>query len=266
MTYNSDSIVIITNISKLVMPYLICILFGILVGLSELINRYPDEPKKILVSLTAINYMLLNGVSSIIAFYIIDQYGTSFLNIPLDDIKKVMIASFSSMLFLRSSVFTMKVGSQDVAIGPSAILTIIMNCIDRTYDRERAEERARSIEVIMKRIDYTKAKKDLPLVCLSLMQNLSLEEQTRLATELSSLETGDTKFSKTKSVVLGLTIVKYTGPNALKEAIKILGSEIEYSQDGEKNKLDVLVEEMLMITAKEALTDNIEKEDLNAKK
>lgn len=219
-------------------------IIGGLVGLSELISRYQDEPQRIFRSISAYSYMFLNSMASLITYKLIDLYGATYFQSKPDEIGGLMLAGFSSMLFLRSSLFTVKINTQDIPIGPAAMLTILMGSADRAFDRERAEDRAKSIEKIMKTVDFEKAKVDLPMVCLGLMQNLSTEEQNKLGQDVTSLSSSsDNKSKKAKSIMLGLTIFKYTGPKVLEEAIRVLGDEIML-QNGNSivNKLDQLIQ------------------------
>jgi len=225
--------------------FLASFIVGGLVGLSELISRYQDEPKRIFKSIPALLYIILNGVASLISYSLIDKYGVTYFKTAPDETSGLMLAGFSSMLFLRSSLFIVKINNQDIPIGPAAMLGIIMGSADRAFDRERAEDRAKTIEKIMKPVDFEKAKFDLPMVCLGLMQNLSTEEQNKLAQDVNSLSSpiADNKSKKAKSIMLGLTIIKYTGPKVLEEAIRVLGDEIGL-QNGVSivNKLDELIQ------------------------
>ncbi len=216
-----------------------CFLLGCAVGYSELFGRYQDEPVAIHKSFIAYVYMIVNGLASLTAFIIINYYNEAIFKVKLDDVKVVLLAGFSGMLALRSSFFTIKNNNKDVPIGPAALLTILLNGIDRLYDRERAVDRAAKVTEIMKGIDFEKAEVDLSVACLNLMQNLSEEEQRRMRSEVEAISKSSNKFSieKTKSLVLGLTLARFTGFKTLKEAIGMLGADLRTTELEDKQSI-----------------------------
>lgn len=242
---------ILSIFGKATILYLLSLLFGSIVGFAELLNKYREGLGEIITSLAAMAYIALNGLSSMIAFYLLNRYSQDFFDVKPDELKMLMIAGFSSMFFLRSSFFTMKNNNQDIPIGPAAVLTIIMNSADRAFDRERAKGRAKTIEKIMRDVDFKKAKKILPLVCLNLMQNLSLEEQKKMGDEIAKLEleyekSTDPHVRKAFSISLGLKIEIYTGPKVLEEAVNILTDDISIKdEDMNIKKIDELMKKFM---------------------
>ena len=77
----------------------------------------------------------------------------------------------------------------------------------------------------MKDVDYAKAYRALPPLCLALMQNVSAEEQKELDSALAVLETADVEDS-TKVRLLGLELINVVGEDVLAEAVDSLGDEI----------------------------------------
>ncbi|MDA0160413.1 hypothetical protein OM076_09060 [Solirubrobacter ginsenosidimutans] len=54
---------------------------------------------------------------------------------------QVIVAGLAAAARFRSSLFTTRVGNQDVGVGPSALLDTLLNAVDRAVDRRRAVER-----------------------------------------------------------------------------------------------------------------------------
>lgn len=67
-----------SDITPLNYPYLFVCAFGLILGMSELMTRYRDEPFAIFGSKAAIAYVALNGVLAIFSLYLIGVLGLSF--------------------------------------------------------------------------------------------------------------------------------------------------------------------------------------------
>jgi hypothetical protein len=88
---------------------------------------------------------------------------------------------------------------------------------------------------VLKGIDFSKAEKDLTVICLNLMQNVGSEEQKKLAESIKNLaEPKAVQHELTKSVALGITLARITGVRLLKQAIETLGDEIKISVEKKK--------------------------------
>ncbi len=201
-------------------------LAGALVGVCELISRYRDAPLKAVVTLPAGLYLGVNIIASLAALAVIRQArwfiysddGTTLL-------VQSVVAGLAAMAFFRSALFTVRVGSEDVAIGPAGLLQVLLNAADRACDRERAGPRARDIAEIMKAVSFDKAKQALPSLCFGLMQNVSVEEQKAFGIVVKELEAA-TMDETVKVNNLGLALLNVVGPKVLKEAVSILSQTI----------------------------------------
>jgi hypothetical protein len=110
-------------------------------------------------------------------------------------------------------------------VGPAALLQIFLAAADRGVDRLRAQSRASKVAVLMKEVDYAKARRALPALCLALMQNVPPEEQQKLARALAILDQLEVTAS-IKSRLLGLELIDVVGEDVLKAAVDSLGAEI----------------------------------------
>lgn len=211
-------------------------LIGAAVGTGELVARYRDAPFKAIITGPGIVYVSINAVAGGAAFVLIRAFRWEFGVDPSNPFAlvatQILVAGFGAMALFRSSLFTVRVGNSDVAIGPSSFLTIILDAADREVDRARARDRALSVKRIMTGVLYQKARLSLPLACFALLQNVPAEEQQRVQKEISDLD-GDTEVPEhTKLVALGLTLMNVVGELALEAAVESLGDEIKTSPDG----------------------------------
>lgn len=197
------------------------------VGLAELVTRYRDQPSALPRSVSFWFYILLNAGASALAFALIRVFGWTFGQTlgPARTVTQVLVAGLGAMTLFRSSLFNLKVGDEDVGIGPSALLTSLLSVVDRSVDRRRATDRSRSVGRTMSTVSFLKAKISLPAYCLQLMQNVPLEEQQKLRTAVDAL--GLTAMDDDlKSLNLGLLIMNTVGPAVLEAAVRDLGLKI----------------------------------------
>lgn len=201
---------------------------GALVGVSELVSRYRDEPgKAVFESFPAWFYLLLNASASILALYFARLYGWKFGATDPTAIRvtQILAAGFGAMALFRTSLFVVRVGREDVGIGPSSILTIVLQAVDRAVDRRRAEVRDDFVAGLMKTVDFEKAFEALPAHCIALMQNLSEQDQQAFARQVKDIRSSQAP-PRAKSYLLGLALLNLVGEDVLKSAVNTLGDEI----------------------------------------
>ncbi len=141
------------------------------------------------------------------------------------------------MFILRSSFFNYhdKDSNKSINVGISTILQIFLDAAERSFDQEQSVNNLTDIANIMKGIDFSRAEKDLTIICLNLMQNVSTEEQKKLAESIKNLsEPKAVQHELTKSVTLGINIARITGIKLLKQAIETMGDTIKISEEKKK--------------------------------
>ena len=209
------------------MGYLIACLVGALVGAAELASRYRDRPAALMGAPGAWAYVILNAAASGVALLLIRTFDWRFGATTANSIAaiQVLVASLSALALFRSSLFTARIGGQDVGVGPSALLTTLLTVADRSVDRIRAKDRASHVTKIMTTVSFTKAQAALPAFCLALMQNVPPQEQHDLAIAVDALAAS--KMSDTqRTYALGLLLMNLVGPEVLTHAVKALNTEI----------------------------------------
>ena len=204
-------------------------LLGGLVGTGELITRYRDAPTASLRSLAALFYIALNALAAILALAMVRAFGVDFglaADTAVRSWVQVLAAGFSALAVLRMSFFTLRAGDQDIGIGPSSLLQILLGASDRAVDRMRASVRATEVARIMAGVVFAKAAEALPAYCLQLMQNLPADDQAALARQLVALR-GSTMDDSIKVLNLGLVLMNAVGPGVLKAAVESLADKIK---------------------------------------
>ena len=135
-------------------------LIGGIVGTSELISRYKDDPSAAIRSWPARFYIAINAAASMGALGLIHANGW----FGQARWTQILMAGVSAMAFFRTSLFVVRAGDRDVPVGPSGFLQIYLAAADRAVDRQRAAARSAAVVAAMKGVDYAKAKDALTAV------------------------------------------------------------------------------------------------------
>ncbi|MBN9509541.1 MAG: hypothetical protein J0I21_10580 [Alphaproteobacteria bacterium] len=197
---------------------------GLLVGATELVSRYRDAPLFVVRSLAGMVYMAVNAAVALSMFWFFrtGQIAVDFTHALAPTLTQVLVAGVGGMALLRTSLFTLRVKEADIAIGPAAILQVILAAADRACDRDRAGPRAIVVKDKMRGVAFERAKLALPAHCLALMQNISAEERSQLDSAIAALSAAQMD-DEVKSYNLGLLLMNYVGETVLGEAVRALG-------------------------------------------
>jgi hypothetical protein len=193
-----------------------------LVGVGELISRYRDAPERAVVTRPAILYVAINVAAAAAALFLADRFEL-FKGDTTADVKKVLLAGFGAMAFFRTALFTVRVGDQDVAVGPIAFLQVVLNAADRAVDRLQARTRATRVAELMSDIDFDSSYKSLSAFCLALMQNLTPDEQAALGEQVNKIAESKAD-PRSKAMTFGLQLMNVVGDNVLSAAIDSLAA------------------------------------------
>ncbi len=205
-------------------PWVCVALLGGLVGLTELVSRYRDDPAAAIGGISSWLYIGLNALASLGALALLESELSAAIR-PEELIGRVLLAGTVAAAFFRSSLFVFKIGDSDVQVGPGLILQVLLDVIDRAVDRKRAEERAEEIGSVMQGIDFEKACLSLPSMCFALMQNLTPDEQIQVGEQITILQASDMS-ARSKTLALGLLLMNLVGKRTLNAAVNALGKEI----------------------------------------
>jgi hypothetical protein len=202
-------------------------IFGALVGIGELVSRYRDAPTRALLTIPALLYMALNAAAAVAAILLMQVFDWNFGVTGENAIRwtRVIAAGFGAMAIFRTSLFSIRIGDQDVGIGPVSFLQVVLGAADRAVDRDRAQGRAKVVKEVMSGVDFRKANEALPAFSFALMQSLPEEEQRLFANQVN-LIVGAKMPSDVKSLMLGLALMNLVGEDVLKSAVSSLKEDI----------------------------------------
>lgn len=216
-------------------PWTLVFLFGAGVGTAELAARYKDDPIRVMVTLPAVVYIVINGLAAVAALDLIRRFDVlNDSTAPGKSVaEQVLLAGFGAMAFFRSAIFTVRVGNDDVAVGPAGMLQVILQMVDQATDRQRGAVRARLVEIIMDKVSFERAKQALPALCCSLLQNLPERARTELAQTSRDLGSADMD-DRQKALVFGLYLMNTVGADVLREAVEMLKASITVPEEREQ--------------------------------
>lgn len=213
------------------LAYLLSALIALIAAASELVARYRDAPRKALFTLPGFFYLAVNVLAALLAYFLIVEvfvldFGLTDAEELKRDVYRVLVAGLGSLAFFRSSLFNVRVGDADIAVGPAGILQIFLSAADRAVDRARATPRALLVNETMNGIDFDKAWISLPPFCFQLMQNVTAEEQAQFGTSMEALNNNTVIDGKVKSLILGLSLLNIVGETVLTAAVDTLREHI----------------------------------------
>jgi Tfp pilus assembly protein PilV len=204
--------------------YLAVVLIGGFIGIGELVSRYKDDPFEAITNRHAVTYTLLNILASSIALLALKTMKTDAVlgeGSASERISYALMAGFGAMGVLRSSAFTMRVGKDDIAIGPSALLQVMLSATDRAVDRARARVRAEMMAKTMQAMPFEQIDQALPQLAFTMMQNVTQDEKQSFADEVERLR--DKKMDPVaKSICLGLSLSNIVGQGVVDDAVTAL--------------------------------------------
>ncbi len=217
------------------MHWLAVIVLGGLVGSTEIISRYRDAPFRALVRPPALVYIALNAVASVAALGFTQVFGLTF-GADIAEPRRllwtqVLAAGFGAMVLFRTALFTLRVGDQDVAVGPITVLQTILRAVDSAVDRQSAQTRSQSVGRIMGSVSFQRANKALPAYCFALMQNLPKELQAEFGEQTKALVDTPDVDDDVKGLLLGLSLMNLVGEDVLTTAVQALHGKITVSSE-----------------------------------
>lgn len=163
---------------------------GVILGGSEILSRYRDQPVSALLSQPGLIYLLTNGIISAVVYGILIHYSEDLIpQVSRDYLLGAIIAGFGAMAILRSKFFTFTTtGGNQIAVGPDVVAQAYLDSSNRAIDRQRALDRLRLVHDLTQTVA-----KPLPrnpsnmVVSLGAFQSLSTSEQADLQTLLNQI-------------------------------------------------------------------------------
>lgn len=213
--------------------YVSVMFIGAFIGIGELISRYKDDPYEAINNRHAVTYTLLNVLTGVIALLALKTMDTDVYRGEGSASARVgyaLLAGFGAMGVLRSSAFTMRVGKDDISIGPSALLQVLLSATDRAVDRARARVRAENMARTMQLVPFEQLEESLPQLAFTMMQNVTEQEKQGFAHELKELREKNMD-PVAKSICLGLSLSNIVGQGVVDDAVTALRKTLAVAGD-----------------------------------
>ncbi|HEX6648422.1 MAG TPA: hypothetical protein VF075_02745 [Pyrinomonadaceae bacterium] len=168
---------------------LLTLVFGAMVGASEIISRYRDEPFRAIVSPPGRIYLALNGLISVAAYLLLLKYRASVLPaLNTDDLMTSVVAGFGAMMFMRSKLFSFRTeGGEAFSVGPDAVLSTFLNSVNRRVDRYLSDIRQ---DIVYNEAVTILTPADAPKfleIYLTAYQNIPDDEKKDLAQDIQAV-------------------------------------------------------------------------------
>jgi len=195
--------------------------FGGLVGLSEILSRYRDEPLLAATTVYGFTYLALNGLISLAAFVVLRGYPEAiFPNLADDLFLSAVAAGFGGMVVFRSKLFTYRASDgKEYSIGPALVLDTILRTVDQKIDRRRATQRQQRIMIDMAGVkDFDNAARYLE-ASLNSFQNLSKDEKAEITAVIDQYRSLTTWSEQLKIMALGFAFLNIAGEENFNEVI-----------------------------------------------
>jgi hypothetical protein len=195
-------------------------LFGFLVGLSEILSRYRDEPLLAAGTAFGVAYLVLNGIISVAAFAVMRRYADQiFPTIKNDLFLTSVIAGFGAMAVFRSKFFTFRsTDGKDYPIGPSIVLDTVLKTIDSKIDRRRATERQDEVFHSITGLTFTPLA-DFVEASLPSFQNLSPDDRSGMVEVIKQYREQTRWSDPLKCLALGFAFLTIAGDENYEQVI-----------------------------------------------
>ena len=203
------------------------------VGYGEVLSRYRDRPAALMRTVPALVYVAVNVVAGLTALLLIQTLDT-FKDSPHRATYEVLAAGFGAIAFFRSSLFTVRIGTADVGVGPSALLKSLLDTAELIIDREQAAGRSNAAREIMADVDPAKACQALLPMCFGMLEKPYTEaEQKQISLQALSVGKPDPTSAlagldpRARALILGVLLVRSFGRDVVRQAVRDLGATIK---------------------------------------
>lgn len=197
------------------------------VGFAELLGRYKDDPLRLLGADPTVAYVGLNVAAGIAALALVQAFGVFDKSPANRELYEVLLAGFGAIAFFRSSLFTARIGDTDVGIGPSVVLASLLDSSERMINRAQARNRADDAQLLMREVSFPKAYVALPLMCFTIYEKLSEDEQRQAKKQIADLKDASDLSDAQRCLILGVYLIRIVGHDVLARAVAALQPSIK---------------------------------------
>ncbi len=213
-----------------ILPPLLAILLGELVGFSEIISRYRDEPLRAAFNAYGGAYFAINGILAWVAFIVLQKSPATFPTLVGHPYSTAVFAGFGAMAIFRSKLFVFRSDDgKEFPVGPDIVLSSVLKIVDRKIDRQRAARRQQLVfekasdiaALIGSAADFGVAANFL-VISMSSFQNLSDVEKQQIAAAAARLKNDKDLIEAPnfyKAMTLGFALLDITGEEGFSDIV-----------------------------------------------
>ncbi|WP_305789057.1 hypothetical protein [Symbioplanes lichenis] len=200
--------------------YVLAGCLGAAIGATELASRYRDDPGRSVLQPAALLYVLTNAAASVAAVAIIRVFGWTFGQTgAARDLVQTLAGGLGAIALFRTKLFAAAEKGSNFNWGPGGLLERILAVSDRQVDRYQAKRRSQVAREVMSGVSFDRVYVTLPALALSLLENSSPDDQSRLKADVIALKDDELMSPEDKSLLLGVAVMRITGVQLLVRAV-----------------------------------------------
>ena len=173
---------------ELIKCYLLALVIGAFVGLSELLSRYTWTLRSVMASAAGLSYLGLNGIAAMFAYFAAVQWNFHAGLEGKSEFWRVLVISSLAMAALRSSFINLQIGNRQFGAGFASILEIFMHRAERVLDQKLVKDRWGKVAPIIEGLTYRATKTYLAAVSEMALRSLSAQENNILQQDLAKID------------------------------------------------------------------------------
>ena len=210
------------------MDYFWVFTLGMATAFTEIIGKFRDEPLESVKTGHAVVYHIFNGVIAVFALYLLHLF-TEPSTEPGDNVKKILVAGLGAMLVMRSKLFNIKVGGEDVSFGPEQIVKIFLSFMEEAIDRIRARDRIEFLKKYVEALRFDRFDNiaDFLTAMLRSAQTRTMEQKAAFETKIKDISSQNgPKGNRNKCYALGFELLNAMGEDFALEVFQNMPSEV----------------------------------------
>lgn len=195
---------------SVVWPYALATLIGAGVGLSELLSRYSWTIRNICSSAAGWAYLAINGAAALLAYLFAVDWGFDKGLTGKPEGWRVLAVSLLAMVFLRSSLATIRIGDREVGVGLVSLVEVFLRRAEKVLDQGVSRDRWTNVGARTSELTYDATRAYFVTVAESLLRSLNDTERDSWHRELTKIDESDVD-ADTKMRLLAICIADRLG-------------------------------------------------------
>lgn len=232
--------------SEMLIPYALAAWIAGFIAFGELTSRYhvlslPHGAR----SGAVWAYLLVNAGAGIAGTALVQAFAPG-----LGPFASSFIGAFGALMFLRSSVMSVRNGTIEVPIGPAGILSLLLATADRAIDRSSAEE-VGELGRLLQSMPFARIAESLPRYLLEHSTPPRGATETRDIRDQAEFLSASPLPDPIKSLHLASLLSRYFGPDDVRRAVHAIW-KADSAASGEQQQLDQAQADAALLTPRDA--------------